>query len=364
MSQNATGTVAAEQPVGEAIRRHLTDDRVLEALLVLYFPLMIAARWYASDDPSVWVALLEATITAVAWFCAAWTIGWVFWRITGGRSRLGQALFGVSLVALISSSVAMAALQRTRAAAEADIAFREAGVSFLEVLERGVHDREIALEEAEAMRDFARAMERYALRLKGPERGRALAGAAVLREHAPFTEDLARSAKAFVDAGGLSPMTLDSPGAIDARIDLAWAFADAVERLGAVQARRSDRFAEVASLYGVEQGGLGEAQAWFDRVFAGPENEELTTLEGRVADAAVGVLRLLREEWGSWEYDREARRLIFDREATENRYVAMYVALSEAETRKRALQRRLLEENRRRLEPAAPEPTTVADADP
>ena len=353
MSHITTEAVASDRQVGEAIRQRLTDDRVLEVLLVLYFPLMIATRWYASDDPSVWVGLLEATITAAAWFCAAWTVGWVIWRITGARSRLGQALFGVS----------MAALQRTRAQAEADTAFRAAGVSFLEVLERGVHDREIALEEGEAMRDFARAMERYALRLKGPERGRALAGAAVLREHAPFTDDLARAAKAFVDAGGLSPATLDSPGAIDRRIDLAWAFADAVERLGAVQARRNDRFRELASLYGVEGSDLGQSQAWFDRVFAGGENEELTAHETRVADAAVGVLRLLRDEWGAWEYDREARRLVFDSEATENRYVALYVAISEAETRKRALQRRLLEENRRRLERATPGGEAVAAAD-
>jgi hypothetical protein len=364
MSNFATRTVAADF-LPERLARRLTDDRLIEVLLVVYFPLMIAARWYASDDPSLWVGLLEATITAVAWFCAAWTVGWVVWRVTGGRGRVGQMLFGVSLVALVSSSMAMAALQRTRAEAEADTRFRQAGLAFLDTLESAVDDRDVALGEADAMRSFAGEMERYALRLDGMERGRALAGAAVMREQAPLTADFNKAGKAFVDAGGLYPASLETEAALDQRLALAWAFADATERIGAMQSRRADRFVELASLYGVGAGELAEARVWFDRVFAARENEELLGLERQVADAAVGILRLLRDEWGRWHYDRAQRRLVFDREATENRYVGLYVELTQAETQKRSLQRRLLDENRRRL--AEPPPgesaAVIAEAD-
>lgn len=362
MQDAVTRTIAADLSPG-SLRRRLTDDRLVEALLVLYFPVMIAARWWSSNDPNVWVGLLEAAITAVAWFCAAWTIGWLVWRVTGTRSRLGQTLFGVSLVALVSSSVAMAALQRTRAEAEAEQQFRESGLAFLEVVERGVEDRAVAVEESGAMREYAGAMERYAMRLDGVERARALAGATILREQAPLTDDFNKAGRAFVTAGGLSPANLESPDGVDHRLALAWAFADATERLGAMQARRSERFMQIASMYGVAPDEMDRARVWFDRVFAAGDNEELIALEREVTDAAVSILRLLRTEWGSWRYDRRLRRLIFDRESTESRYVAQYVRLSQAETKKRALQRRLLEENRRRLRGETPEGAADAGAD-
>lgn len=361
MTHLAARTVAADSR--PAAPRRLLEGRIIEALLVIYFPLMIAVEWSASDGSSPWVGLLEATITAVAWFCAAWTVGWIAWRVKGGRGRLGQTLFGVSLVALVSSSVAMAALQRSRAEATAEQRFRDAGLAFLDALERATDDRGASLHEADAMRAFAGEMQRYAPRLEDAQRGRALAGAAILHEQAPLTDTLNRAGKAFVDAGGLSPAALDSEGAVDRRISLGQAYAEAIDRLAALQARRDERFAEVAALYGVREGDLAEARVWFERCPAGAEHGEVVRFEREVADAALGILRLMRDEWGRWRFDRAARRIIFDREATENRYVALYVALTHAETQKRSLQRRLLADSRRRLSEPDPDLAAPASAD-
>ena len=50
MTELAARTVAAAAPA--ATLRRLTESRLIEVLLVLYFPLMIAARWISLSIPS------------------------------------------------------------------------------------------------------------------------------------------------------------------------------------------------------------------------------------------------------------------------------------------------------------------------
>ena len=345
----AAAAAAAPAPPQHAVRRYL-DSRLLEVVLVLYFPVVIAARWFSSDNPTLVGGLIEAVVTAMAWFCLAWVVGWVIWRATRRESPLGQRIFGASLILLMLSSMGMVAVHRPRIAAAEQQRYEKAAVALLDFYEHAINTDEVVLGEGDATIAFAAALERRAMRIEDDDaRALTLTGAALMREQAPITDALADAARNFQDAGAVNPATLSTRQRVVERLALARELREAAETLKRSQVLMRDRFERVAALYGMPAARIAESTPWLEHVFGMDENAELAALEVRSAQACIALIRILHEEYGRWEVDPADAALTFHREPKAEAYARELDVLRDAQSRKKAIQLAILAENRAKM---------------
>ena len=194
-----------------------------------------------------------------------------------------------------------------------------------------------------SIQDHLNRLEAATSEVKGDEKDLVNATIAASRTLIEPLNDYNAAFATFQNAGGMDPGTMDSKENIAARIKLAAAFASANEGLLKALVASPEQLRSTLESRGHSRDRIDRAVVAYRR-----ESQLELTLKIRETDRElcktfIGLLELLNEAWGQWQYDADEEQTLFERDEHIDRFNAMQERMLEIVEQQTTLQRQLLQ---------------------
>jgi hypothetical protein len=343
--------VASARPQG----RNPAQGAALASLVAVGIVILLgmATKGLREETPAVTLVLAVGSMLILAAGAISGLVALAMGPRYGWRGVLGRAIAGLLLCSGLLSVYGYAlvtgyrnARRNARAADHLAHVAETTKNRTEDLLKKASAGEDVAADGVASIEQLAAAFRRSGSEMSGTGGVHAQVAADALTRLSVAMRDKLSATRPLLEAGGNSPVGLDSRAAVRARLDLAIAAEAAHVRLVDTAKSVAGSFEQQLVARGVPKDQARSLAGAFARGFKLERFVEFQGTDLELLQASKAILSLLEAHFGRWSYDRAAEKIRFEDPAIANSYNAHIERLQAALRKQQQMQKAALETNR------------------